>query len=185
MKKSTQKAIGQVKVLGMYGKKYRDESVYPFTLRKLAKDVKGNKPEAIAIASLLLSEIVTPGAVLIPVPQSDGKARYTLELANSIREIRKDCRVYDILSGECRDRLYDIKKTNPKLKGVNLGFKVVADAETSVTLRENKNIFLVDNVLATGFTYRQATKALDGYVSAIPSILAIGATSRWTDIIQN
>ncbi len=98
--------IKEVRVLGSYGKMYHDCEAYPHS-----KDVKKSDTAAIAIAALLLSQIVAPNSVLIPIPQSSGNAEYTLELANAIRVIRNDCEVVDILSGTPRKKLYDIKKT--------------------------------------------------------------------------
>ena len=75
--------IKEVRVLGSYGKMYHDCEAYPHSLRKLSKDVKKSDTAAIAIAALLLSQIVAPNSVLIPIPQSSGNAEYTLELANA------------------------------------------------------------------------------------------------------
>ena len=109
--------IKELRVLGSYVKMYHNVEVYPHSLRKPSKDVKKSDTTAIAIAALLLSQNLTPNAVLIPVPQSSGKADYTLELANTIRIIPQDCEVIDILSGTPRKKLYDIKKTKTSLKG--------------------------------------------------------------------
>lgn len=180
MRRSKQKVtIKEIKVLGSYAKMYKDADVYSHSLRKLSKDVKKNDSTAIAIAALLLSQILTPNAVLIPVPQSSGKADYTLELANTIRIIRQDCEVIDILSGRTRRKLYDIKKTRTSLKGVKTGLKVKDNAYCKETLASNRNIYLLDNVLNTGFTFSRARTALRKYVKVEPSLLAISATSNW------
>lgn len=174
-------AIREIKVLGSYGKKYHDTNLYPHTLRKLSKDVKASKAEAIAIAAILLAQLLTPNAVLVPVPQSNGKADYTLKLANSIQEIRHDCKVCDVLSGNKRKKLYDIKKSNKTLEGVDLGFKVKYVRKHKKSLSSNPNVYLLDNVLATGFTYLQAKNALSRYADIEPSVLAISALSKWID----
>ena len=174
-------SIKEVKVLGSYGKMYHDIDMYPHSLRKLSKDVKKSDTTAIAIAALLLSHIITPNAVLIPVPQSSGKADYTLELANTIRIIRQDCEVLDILSGLPRKRLYDIKKTNKSLESVELGLRVSENADCRKILRSNPNVFLLDNVVNTGFTFIHARKALRKYADIEPSLLAISATCNWFD----
>ena len=174
-------AIKEVKVLGSYGKLYHDSNVYPHTLKKLSKDVKHNKAEAIAIAAILLAQLLTPNAVLVPVPQSSGKADYTLKLANQIQEIRQDCKVCDVLSGNKRQKLYDIKKTQNSLEGVDLGFKVKYVRKHKRTLKSTPNVYLLDNVLATGFTYLQAKNALTQFVDIEPSVLAISALSKWID----
>ena len=180
MKRNTEKiTIKELKVLGSYGKMYHDAEMYPHSLRKLSKDVKKNDTTAIAIAALLLSKILTPNAVLIPVPQSSGKADYTLELANTIKIIRQDCEVADILSGTPRKKLYDIKKTKTSLKGVKTGLKVKENADCIETLHSRSDVFLLDNVVNTGFTFNRARKALRKYVKIEPSLLAISATSNW------
>lgn len=171
--------IKDVRVLGFYGKMYHDKEVYSHSLRKLSKDVKKSDTTAIAMAALLLSQIITPNAVLIPVPQSSGKADYTLELANTIRIIRHDCEVIDILSGTPRKKLYDIKKVKTSLKGVRTGLKVKETADCKETLLSCDNIFLLDNVLNTGFTFNRARRALRKYVKIEPSLLAVSATSNW------
>ena len=104
--------------------------------------------------------IDSPNAVLIPVPQSSGKADYTLELANTIRIIRQDCEVVDILSGTPRKKLYDIKKTKTTLKGVRTGLKVDESADCKETLQSNSNVYLLDNVVNTGFTFNRARKEI-------------------------
>lgn len=180
MKRTKEKiTIKELRVLGSYGKMYKDSEVYPHSLRKLSKDVKKNDCTAIAIAALLLSHIIAPNSVIIPLPQSSGKAEYTLELANTIKVIRQDCEVIDILSGRSRKKLYDIKKSRISLKGVRTGIKVREDAGCKETLEGNSNIFLLDNVVNTGFTYKRARKALRKYVKVEPSLLAISATANW------
>lgn len=180
MKRTKEKiTIKELRVLGSYGKMYMDSEVYPHSLRKLSKDVKKNDCTAIAMAALLLSHIITPNSVIIPLPQSSGKAEYTLELAKTIKVIRQDCEVIDILSGRSRKKLYDIKKSRTSLKGVKTGIKVSEDAGSKETLESNPNIFLLDNVVNTGFTYNRARKALRKYVKVEPSLLAISATANW------
>lgn len=180
MKRTKDKVtIKDIKVLGSYGKMYHDTEVYPHSLRKLSKDVKNSDATAIAIAALLLSQILTPNSILIPIPQSSGKADYTLKIANSIKGIRQDCEVVDILSGTPRKKLYEIKKTKTSLKGVRTGLKVKETTDCKETLQSNTNIFLLDNVLNTGFTFNRARKALRKYVKIEPSLLAISATSNW------
>ena len=180
MKRTKDKVtINDLRVLGSYGKMYHDTEVYPHSLRKLSKDVKKSDTTAIAMAALLLSHILTPNAILIPVPQSSGKADYTLELANTIRIIRQDCIVVDILSGTPRRKLYDIKKSKSSLKGVRTGLKVKESADYKETLESNPNIFFLDNVVNTGFTFCRARKALRKFVKVEPSLLAISATCSW------
>lgn len=68
------------------------------------------------MAALLLSQIITPNAVLFPVPRSSGKADYTLELEDTIRIIRPDCEVVDILSGIQERNTMPSRKPGPPSK---------------------------------------------------------------------
>lgn len=180
MKRTKEKVtIKEVRVLGSYGKMYHDSEIYSHSLRKLSKDVKKSDSTAIAVAALLLSQILTPDAILIPIPQSSGRADYTLELANTIRIIRQDCTVIDILSGSPRKKLYDIKKSRTSLKGVRTRLKVKDDIDCRESLQDNPNVFFLDNVLNTGFTFMRARRALRKYVRIEPSLLAISATCDW------
>lgn len=179
--KQTNKILkfSDVKVLGEYGEMYKDSNVYAHSLRKLSKDVKNNDMTAITIAALLLSKLLVPNAVLIPIPQSSGKAVYTLEIANTIKIIRHDCEVIDILSGNTREKLYKLKKKESNLKGINLGLKVKENSNCKDTLQTKENIFLIDNVINTGLTFIQARRALKAYANVEPTLLAISATHNW------
>lgn len=171
--------IENVKVLGSYGKMIPFSESYPHTLRKLSKDVKKQDCTAISMAALLLSQIITPNAVIIPIPQSNGVAEYTLSIANIIKVIRQDCEVIDILSGTPRKKLYDIKKRKSNLKGTHVGLKVKETADCKELLQSNSNVFLLDNVVNTGFTFNRARKALKKYAKVNPALLAISATAQW------
>lgn len=85
----------------------------------------------------------------------------------------------DILSGTPRKKLYDIKKTKTSLKGVRTGLKVKESADCKEALQAHSDIFLLDNVVNTGFTFARARKALRKYIKIEPSLLAISATSNW------
>ena len=173
MKRAKEKiSITNIRVLGLYGKMYKNSEVYSHSLRKLSQDVKRSDSTAIAIAALLLSQLISPNAVLIPVLQSSGKADYTLELANTIRIIRQDCEVIDILWGRTRKKLYDIKRTRTNLKGVKTGIKVKESADCRETLESHSEIYLLNNVHNTGFTFIRARKALRKYVKVELSLLA-------------
>ena len=131
------------------------------------------------MAALLLSKLIVPNAILIPIPQSSGKACYTLNLANTIKIIRHDCEVIDLLSGDKREKLYNIKKTQSSVKRMDLGLKIKEDTDCKNTLLSNSNIFLIDNVVNTGLTFIQARRALKAYAEVEPTLLAISATNNW------
>ena len=171
--------IENVKVLGSYGKMIPFSESYPHTLRKLSKDVKKKDITSITMAAFLLSKIITPNSIIIPIPQSNGVADYTLSIANTIKVIRQDCEVVDILSGTPRKQLYDIKKKKSNLKGTHTGIKVKETADCKELLQSYSNIFLLDNVVNTGFTFNRARKALKKYAKVNPALLAISATAQW------
>ena len=112
-------------------------------------------------------------------PGQTVQALPVMYIANTIRIIRQDCEVIDILSGTPRKKLYDIKKTKTTLKGVRTGLKVKENADCKETLKAHSDIFLLDNMVNTGFTFNRARKALRKYVKVEPSLLAISATSNW------
>lgn len=177
--KSQNIKIKDLKVLGSYGKMVPFSESYPHSLRKLSKDVKKRDITSITMAAFLLSKIITPDSIIIPIPQSNGIADYTLQIAQTIRIIRQDCQVIDILTGTPRKQLYDIKKTKSTLKGTRLGLKVKENVDCKDILLTNSNIFLLDNVVNTGFTFNRARKALKKYAKVNPSLLAISATAQW------
>lgn len=151
--------IKDLRVLGFYGKMYENADMYEHSLRKLSKDVKKNDITAISIAALLLSKIIAPNAVIVPMPQSSGIAEYTLELANTICIIRQDCEVADILQGKPRKKLFDIKKVKKSLKGIHAGIKVKDDAACKSFLENAPNVFFVGQCGQYGILIRPRTKS--------------------------
>ena len=56
---------------------------------------------------------------------------------------------------------------------------VPAYLAANIPLQAHSDIFLLDNVVNTGFTFARARQALRKYIKIEPSLLAISATSNW------
>lgn len=103
-----------------------------------------------------IAEFLAPqlkeSCILIPTPQHGGKAIYTLNICNRIKELRSDLEidVCDILSKTPSDQeLRNIKKGMNKddIAAIDLGMSV-----SDIKLSE-KPKFLVDNTISTGLTF--------------------------------
>lgn len=167
-----------VQVLGRYRGSYYDRDKVKYSLQDLSKKVKNGDPEAITLAAKLLSQIMAPNALLIPIPQSSGRADYTLILANEIKKLRSDCEVLDILTSPVRKKLYTLKKINPNLTNVDLGFKILPSIDFQELLETHPHVYLLDNVVDTGMTYLQSKKVVEDIMGIEPVMLAISATPR-------
>lgn len=127
--------------------------------RELAHRLKDkNDLNAIEYAAKMMAKRVVSNAVLIPMPGRNGYAESMLTLANKIAEI-SGAKVANILVGRKRKSLYDVKK-----KGINPSINYLG-----LTLKEEApgcdNIFIIDNVIATGLSMRAATRLIP---NAIP-----------------
>lgn len=92
---------------------YKDKGV-----KNLCHLVKKNNYKAIQlIAKYLEKELPNQNLNLIPVPNSSGKAEYTLNLVNEIKKINSNYNLLDILESKPRMSLYYAKK-----KGINVDF---------------------------------------------------------------
>ena len=116
--------------------------------RQLCHGVKNGSERAISDAAVLLSTLTPSDSTLIPIPSHCGKATYMLDIALQIAKL-KGCAVDPcIVSGE-RAKLYDIKMAGGQ---INLDFRL--------THTPRGNIYLLDNCVDTGTTYRAASKLI-------------------------
>lgn len=114
-------------------------------VRKICHEIKNRNKYALQICSdfLLNLNIVDNNSIIIPAPQHEGYAIYTLEIAKNIAK-ETGAVIKDIVRSYPRESLYYIKKTN---KNIKLHFYL-----TDI-IKENNKIFLLDNVLDTGKTF--------------------------------
>ncbi len=122
-----------------------------------------------------------PIVFLVPIPGHTGDATHALTLAKAIgRELNEKggrVGVLDCLECEPHEPLYDKKKRGEDIYGIDLKmhFKSKKLKNTFDTIKNaqytNTKLFLIDNVVDTGHTIREAFKATGN----LP-VIAIGDT---------
>jgi predicted amidophosphoribosyltransferase len=121
-------------------------------LRELCHAVKRRNKEAMYDAADSLSVLVKKynleGYSIIPIPNHSGRAEYTLEILNYLKQ-RCNIRVCDILLGSAHATQYDTKKAGSSLSINDLGFVLKNKTPSG-------RIVLFDNVIGTGTTYFSA-----------------------------
>lgn len=134
-------------------------------VRTLSQGVKQGNEESMQEASVILSRLVerVPGykdAVLVPVPNRNGHAGYTLDLANSIaRDLNLE--VADVLVGKPHKALYSRKEDRG-----NDGLRLMR-FDTKADIPQGKHFILIDNVLDTGTTAMSAMRTLGDNTSLV------------------
>jgi hypothetical protein len=119
--------------------------------REIAHDAKDGDEKAIKEMAIAMAKLIPEGSTLVPVPSRNGKAEMTLKLAMHIADITGSD-IANVLTGNKRESLYDIKKSGGKLNSDQLGI--------SASRSGIKNPVLIDNVFATGATMAAIKKAL-------------------------
>ena len=131
---------------------------YTGDARELCHAAKDGDIEAIMRMAREMGRYVSPGDILVPVPSHTGRATMTLELAKQIAW-NSGARVEDVLIGSSRKSLYELKKDGVSIPDGFFGLRLVRPVEGRT--------WLVDNVVATGSTAREALKLLpDAHVLA-------------------
>lgn len=120
---------------------------------KMAHLLKENNQRAIDIAAAKLSNLLPPFSIIVPVPNRCGYAKETLLLARALSRV-SGVPVSDVLKGNQRQSLYDVKKSGGMLTEGDLGFKQVSP------LPFYRKPVILDNVAATGLTAKAAYHAL-------------------------
>ena len=149
--------------------KYNDYYKTP-GVRKYCNDIKKNPTrkdynEAIAhMAQFFIGQgVLDKDSIIIPVPQHDGRAGYTLDIAHRCARIA-DATVMDIL--KCSPRM---TMTEARNRGI------IQDPGMYLNIKPNfipdGKVFLLDNVITTGMTIKDANEALGG--NAIPLVYAV------------
>lgn len=131
-----------------YGK---TNNYYEPSVRKLAKEVKEEKSSAIEEVANFLSKQVTKDDILIPMPSRKGIALDTKKLAEKISE-KTGAKIFDCLLGKQRESIYDLKKRNENVSNFDFEFQLNCE------IPKANNYFIVDNVIGTGVTMKNALK---------------------------
>lgn len=147
---------GDVKpiVVDMDGLKFTSVSrYYDGDTPRTAHLLKDNDEMAVEKVAKELSNLLPPFSVIVPIPNRCGFARETLCLARTLSRISK-VPVADVLKGNERESLYEVKKQGKMLTEQELGFRQVG------VLPFYRRPILLDNVAATGATAIAAYHAL-------------------------
>ena len=131
-----------------YGKA---KDYYDPSVRKIAKELKEEKISAINEAVDFLSQQVTENDVLIPMPSRYGIATDTKKLAQEISD-KTGAKVFDCLIGRKRDSIYEMKQKNQDVSNFDFQFQINCE------IPKAKNYFIVDNVIGTGVSMKNALK---------------------------
>ena len=122
---------------------------YEPSVRTIAKELKQEKASAIKEVVDFLSKQVTEEDVLIPMPSRYGFATDTQKLAEKISE-KTGAKVFDCLVGKKRESIYELKKTNQDVSDFEFDFQINCE------IPKARNYFIVDNVIGTGVTMKNA-----------------------------
>jgi DNA repair protein RadC/predicted amidophosphoribosyltransferase len=139
-------------------KEVSDENVISVTnydekAKKLAHAVKNGDADAIDIMAKEMAVKVPENAVLIPMPSRSGKATNMKDLAEVISKI-SGAPVADVLTGKKRESLYEAKKKGETISADDLKMQLNGE------LPKGKIPIIIDNVLATGATFKAAKEAI-------------------------
>lgn len=119
----------------------------------LAHQLKNNDRNAIELVAERLSHLIPPFCVIVPMPNRCGYARETLQLAKALSKA-SHTPIADVLKGNVRESLYNLKKQGRLLTERELGFIQVSP------LPFYRTPILLDNVASTGTTAKAAFHAL-------------------------
>ena len=125
--------------------------------------------------------------VLVPMPQSSGRAEYTLSLASRIAlyvnalHNDKTVIVLNCLNGKIRDSVCGRKTIGLPFDDIEFGFAYMDGMKARVAKfrEEGWKIILVDNVVDTGTTARHALEALGGSDQSDFGLITLGDTNAW------
>ncbi|MBQ9173732.1 MAG: phosphoribosyltransferase [Bacteroidales bacterium] len=147
------------------------------SVRELCHRVKDNDDNAIREAAHYLAGQVPERALIVPIPSRWGFATNTLQLARmTVLFAGKRCTYANILKGDFRESLYDLKKAGTDIKGIDLGLRFHSDAKKILTTAriDKRPIILLDNVIDTGTTARACLHLIKDAM-----VMAIGDTQNW------
>ena len=128
---------------------------YGTELRDIAHGLKRGDKDSIDKAADLMALNVPEKAVLVPMPGHEGPATTMLPLAKAIAKRVKGATAVDALVAEPHESNYTHKQR------VHRPVKVVMH-RTDAKLPKGRPVLVVDNVIASGATYRAAQDAIPG-----------------------
>lgn len=149
---------------------------YQKRIRFLCHLIKDGDMDAIDEASIIMAKHVPPGSILVPIPSHNGYSTYTLTLANYIAK-RSKSKVMDILSSPPRERMYNLKFNKGDVESIDLQFSADSNDRKKIgeILRSARNVILIDNVVSSGVTYKQAQEAIKKLYGVDAWMLSLGA----------
>ncbi|MBQ8082602.1 MAG: hypothetical protein IJ241_00310 [Clostridia bacterium] len=133
------------------------------TIRELCHAIKDGNEEAIHEAAEYLARQVPENALLVPVPGRWGLATNTLLLSRETAILAQKKVTYaNILKGNIRNSLYELKKAGQDISTIRLGIRRIPNSETilSQAQEDGRPIILVDNVVDTGTTAKACLKVI-------------------------
>ena len=122
-------------------------------VRKIAHGIKNGNRQAILSAARAMTRLLpaAPRIILVPIPSRTGTATTTRLLAEEICHQHPKIEVMDVLRGRVRPSLYEEKKQGRRdVCSAWFGFRLTR------SLPPDAEVFLVDNVEATGATMKAA-----------------------------
>lgn len=126
---------------------------YEGLLKSLCHGMKEHDADCCRSAAYIFCSLLPTNAIVCPMPSHKGYPTYMAKVCEYVSEIRKDVVVWDGLRSAPHDSSYGLKKVG-----------VRPDAPVMFTIGERPfgNIFVLDNVIATGMTASAVEK--DGFI---------------------
>jgi predicted amidophosphoribosyltransferase len=126
---------------------------HEFDVREITHRLKAGDKNALRLAALEMEPLVPRNCVLVPVPGHLGYPKATKDLAELLTTLT-GCPTRDIIRGNERPSWCFLKKKGLILTDEDFGFQIMEGV--------SKPILLIDNVYATGTTYRAIRRVLPG-----------------------
>jgi predicted amidophosphoribosyltransferase len=124
-----------------------------FGARDITIAIKNMDIDAIQRAAKVMAPLVPRGYIMVPVPGHTGKAISTRSLCFEISKLTGNT-YSDIVIGNDRPSWCFLKRLGLILNDEDFGFKLTIEVPKSL------NILFIDNVYATGTTYRALKKLI-------------------------
>lgn len=126
---------------------------YAGELRKLAHGMKRGDMKSMLIGADMMSPLIPQNAVIVPMPNHEGKPIRTMLLGYCISGVRDDVDVVPALLANPHEGSYHDKKIHKRPN-------VTMHRDESVTIPEGRPVVVIDNVIASGATWAAAQKVL-------------------------